>query len=211
MSHQPKNFLAQLFEYLHTFHPLSEGLIEAYNKQCTLKLVKKNKFILSPIDHNESLYFLTKGFVRGFVKEQGKDITTWFSTGGEIIGAIRHPEGEENYSIEHLQALEDSELIVIPYSLIDMMYQKFPEGNIISRKVLSLKYFAASQRAILSRIPNAADRYDRLIESGNLDLNRIPIRYLSSYLGIRIETLSRIRAKKLNPMPIADLQQIIKA
>lgn len=197
MTDTKQEFLLPLIAYINKFGAVSEGLLKEYISQCKPLQVKKSKFILSPIDHNASVYFLAKGLVRGFVRDGPKDITTWFSTGNELIGAIRHPEGPEHHSVEYLQALEDSELIVIPYALIELMYEKYPEGHVIGRKLFALKYFAASERSILARIPNAADRYEHFLKTSNLDLNRIPIRYLCSYLGMRIETLSRIRGKKV--------------
>ncbi|WP_431295076.1 hypothetical protein [Pedobacter sp. P26] len=74
------------------------------------------------------------------------------------------------------------------------MYTKYPEANLIGRKLFALHYYAASERAILARIPKAIGRYRKIQESG-LDIKRIPQRYLASYLGVRVETISRIRNK----------------
>ena len=196
MTKSTTELLTPLLEYLQLFSPISQGFIDEHVSYCTFTTIKKSKFILSPIDQNESFYFLVKGFVRGFIRERGKDITTWFSSENDIVGAIKHPERPKSHSVEYLQALEDCDLIVIPYKLLESIYGKYKEGQIIGRKLIALKYYAASQRAILARIPNATDRFKRLVESGTVDLNRVPMRYLSSYLGIRIETLSRIRGKK---------------
>ncbi|NII83087.1 CRP-like cAMP-binding protein [Pedobacter sp. SG908] len=190
------SFLRPLFDYIAQFYPLSEALKAEYEKSCKLIHVKKNKHILSPIDSNASLYFLVNGLVRGFVRDGKKDISTWFSFGNELIGAIRHPDQQLSNSIEYLQALEESQLICIPYTFIDVMYTNYPEANFIGRKLLALHYYAASERSILARIPKAMSRYRKLQES-SLDITRIPQRYLASYLGMRLETLSRIRNKVL--------------
>lgn len=186
-----------LFTYLEQFHPISDEYRNTYNGHAQLIKVRKNKYILSPLDHNACLYFLNSGIVRGFIKEGAKDITTWFSFGNEIIGAIRHPHENAYHSIEYLQALEDCTLICIPYTLIDILYSTFAECDLIGRKILAIQYHAASERSILARIPIAADRYKRLMASGIQEFSRVPLRYLASYLGMRLETLSRIRSKKL--------------
>ncbi|TBO41719.1 Crp/Fnr family transcriptional regulator [Pedobacter kyonggii] len=160
--------------------------------------VKKNKYLLSPIDHNACLYYLIKGLVRGFIKVGKKDITTWFSFGNEIIGAFRNPDGNAKHSTEYIQALEDAELICIPYKLIDFLYENFAEANIIGRKMLAHQYYLASERAILARIPMATERYREFEENSKVELSRIPLRYMATYLGMRLETLSRIR-NKLTP------------
>jgi CRP-like cAMP-binding protein len=187
-----------LIQYMEQYHQVSNNLIAEYEKQCSLVTVKKNKHIVSPIDSNAALFFVKSGIVRGFIKDGGKDITTWFCFGNNIVGAIRHPDIQSNHSVEYLQALEDCELIRVPYTLIDYAYSNFEETNIIGRKLLALHYYAASERSILARIPNALRRYRRLEESKKMDLNKIPLRYLASYLGMRLETLSRIRSKVLH-------------
>ncbi|MGM9476928.1 Crp/Fnr family transcriptional regulator [Pedobacter sp. GSP4] len=192
------SFVAPLIRFFEQYHTVSDQLIAEYEKHCTLIRVKKNKHIVSPIDSNAALYFVNSGIVRGFIKDGTKDITTWFSFGNNIVGAIRHPDHRAFHSVEYLQALEDCELIRIPYTLIDFVYANYEEANIIGRKLLALHYYAASERSILARIPNALRRYRRLEESKKIDLNKIPLRYLASYLGMRLETLSRIRSKELH-------------
>lgn len=188
-------FIQPLFNFLEQFHPLSDGFINYHLKTCRCIHIKKNKFILSPIDNNNSGYFLVKGLVRGFIKEGQKDISTWFGMDNELITAIRNPNQHSKPSYEYVQALEDSKLISIPYQNIDFL-SHFPETNLINRKMLELQYHAAAERAILARIPSAMGRYLRF-EGTYLNSNRIPLRYLATYLGMRLETLSRIRTKSL--------------
>lgn len=186
-----------LFTYLGQFHSLSPSFKHAYEKNASILRIKKNKYILSPVDKNACLYYLCAGTVRGFIKDGDKDITTWFSFGNEVIGAIRHPEGSYAHSHEYLQALEDCELICIPYAFIDQLYRDFPEAEQMGRKMLAIQYYKASERSILARIPNASDRYERLMKEQSRDFRNVPLKFLSSYLGIRMETLSRIRKKEI--------------
>jgi CRP-like cAMP-binding protein len=192
--HDP-NDLSPLFSYLEQYAPLSSGYQDAYLGRAQLLNVKRSKFILSPIDNNACMYYIIKGALRGFVKNKKKDITTFLSFENEFIGAIRHPHLQEAQSHEYIQALEDCELIAIPYDLIDHLYETFPETNIIGRKWLALQYYNASDRAILARIPAAAERYSMLLDKRGKELDRVALRYLASYLGMRSETLSRIRNK----------------
>ncbi|RDC56278.1 Crp/Fnr family transcriptional regulator [Pedobacter chinensis] len=158
-------------------------------------LVPKNKYIISPIDHNAAVFFVIKGMVRGFIKDDNKEITTWISMGNEFIGAIQHPLDQKSSSIEYLQTLEDTELVVISRALINKLYHIHPETNVIGRKILALQYHAASERSILARIPSAERRYEKLLALNAFDINKVPLRCVASYLGIRLETLSRIRSK----------------
>ncbi|WP_316832696.1 Crp/Fnr family transcriptional regulator [Pedobacter aquatilis] len=193
-------YLQPLFKYLEQFHPLSVAFVQYYQRECSLVSVKKNKFILSPFDTNDSVFFLLKGVVRGFIKEEHKDISTWFGFEHEFVEALKHPQQLSNYSLEYIQAIEDCELIRIPYKLIHLLNNVYPEANLISRKLLAIQYYAASERSTLARIPTALGRYSRFTKS-EADISRIPQRYLASYLGMRLETLSRIK-NRLSTKPM---------
>lgn len=191
----PLSTMVPFFNYLEKYHPISNEYKKAFEGRVYKVNIKKNKYLLSPIDQNACLYFLNSGIVRGFIKQDTKDITTWFSFGNEVIGAIRNPDSHANNSHEYLQALEDCELICIPYSFIDELYQNFQEANIVGRKLLAIQYYTASERSILARLPSAIDRYNHLISNENTNFNRVPMRCIASYLGIRLETLSRLKKK----------------
>jgi len=185
----------KVINYFSSLHPVSAGFIIEITENAVPVLVQKNKYILSPIDHNATVFFVVKGIVRGFIKDEGKEITTWISMGDEFIGAIQHPLDQKSSSIEYLQALEDTELVAISRELINKLYDTYPEANVIGRKILALQYYAASERSILARIPSAERRYEKLLALNSFDINKVPLRCVASYLGIRLETLSRIRSK----------------
>ncbi|WP_165825362.1 Crp/Fnr family transcriptional regulator [Pedobacter yonginense] len=185
----------ELIRYFNAIQPITQSFIDTLIAETFTIQVKKNKFLLSPLEPNNYLFFVNSGMVRGFIKEDGKDISTWFSFGKEIIGAFRDPSQTVKPSIEYLQALDDCELLAIPYELIDKLYLQFPETNILSRIIFAMKYHQASERSILARIPSAQKRYERFVEMSPQGITQIPLKYIASYLGMRMETLSRIRNK----------------
>lgn len=184
-----------VLNYFSSLNPITPGFIQEIEKNLQPILVKKNKYILSPIDNNDDVFFVVSGLVRGFIKDDGKEITTWISLGNEFIGAIQHPDENIQPSIEYLQALENSELVPMPRTFINKLYSSHQETNVIGRKILALQYHAASERSILARIPSAERRYKKFLELNSFDVSKVPLRCIASYLGMRLETLSRIRSR----------------
>ncbi|QNN43104.1 Crp/Fnr family transcriptional regulator [Pedobacter roseus] len=184
-----------VLNYFSSLNPITPGFIQEIEKNLQPILVKKNKYILSPIDNNDDVFFVVSGLVRGFIKDDGKEITTWISLGNEFIGAIQHPDENIQPSIEYLQALENSELVPMPRTFINKLYSSHQETNVIGRKILALQYHAASERSILARIPSAERRYEKFLELNSFDVSKVPLRCIASYLGMRLETLSRIRSR----------------
>ena len=175
-------------------YPLSGEAVLCIDKNTFPLAVKKGKFLISPFDENhDNLYFIIRGVIRGYMLADGREITTWINEEMELVGSIRNL-GLEIETEEYLQALEDTTLIAIPKSFLAYMYEHFPEVNIIGRIMLEKSYRDAEERAYISRLPSAGKRYERFANTRPGLLNRIPLKYSASYLGMKLETLSRIRA-----------------
>jgi hypothetical protein len=78
---------------------------------------------------------------------------------------------------------------------VQSLYQQFPDFNIVIRKLLQKYYRDAEGRAFIARLTNAESKYRYFITSYNHLVNRIPLKYVASFLGMTLETLSRVRKK----------------
>jgi CRP-like cAMP-binding protein len=142
----------------------------------------------------DHIYFIKKGAVRGFIRDGAKDITTWITAENEIVSSISSLDMKEPAQ-ENMQAIENCELLALTYSDFQDLYIKFPEFNILARKLLQKYYQDAERRAFIARVTKAEKKYRLfLIRYGHL-ANRIPLKYIASFLGITLETLSRVRKK----------------
>jgi CRP/FNR family transcriptional regulator, anaerobic regulatory protein len=64
------------------------------------------------------------------------------------------------------------------------MYRRFPEFNFVGR-VITERYYALSEDRIAAlRILRAQERYDYVYENFPQLIQRIPLKYLASYLGV---------------------------
>ena len=184
-----------LCAFFNTIHPLSKDATDCIDRDTSLLHLKKGSFLVKPGSSSNDLYWVMKGVVRGYILEEGKEITTWINEENEVVGSIRN-FGLEIDSEEYVQVIENAELIVIPFALTTYMYANFPEANIIGRILLEENYRGTEERAYISRIPSAKKRYNRFVATRGELLNRIPLKYIASYLGMTLETMSRIRSKK---------------
>ncbi|CAH0125632.1 hypothetical protein SRABI27_03815 [Pedobacter sp. Bi27] len=188
------NNFSPLVSIFKKFHPLNDEMEKRINQHTFPISYKKNKYLVSPVDRNKFLFLIIKGVVRGFIKDGDNEITTWIAKENEIVGTIRNLwiDGDSD---EYLQALEDVDLVAIPHVLSEYLYENFPEANIVGRKMMELYYRSAEERAYLCRISSAEKRYKRFLLSFPDLINRVSLKYIASFLAIRLETLSRIRAK----------------
>ncbi|MFF5381102.1 Crp/Fnr family transcriptional regulator [Pedobacter suwonensis] len=188
------NNSSPLIDIFKKFHPLNDEIERRINKHTFPVSYRKNKYVISPVDRNKYLFLIVKGVVRGFIKDGSTEITTWIAKENEVVGTIRNL-WLESESDEYLQALEDVDLIAIPHVLSEHLYENFTEANIVGRKMMELYYRSAEERAYLCRISSAEKRYQRFLVSFPDLINRVSLKYIASFLAIRLETLSRIRAR----------------
>ena len=186
--------LSSVIDTLNYFYPLSEGIKDYLSKHSYSCSFRKGKLLLKAGEICEHVYFIKKGAVRGFVKDGTKDITTWITAENEVVSSISSLDAREPAQ-ENMQAIENCELLALTYAHFQELYIKFPEFNILARKLLQKYYQDAERRAFIARVTNAEKKYQLfLIRYGHL-ANRIPLKYIASFLGITLETLSRVRKR----------------
>jgi len=184
-----------LADFMKTIYPLGEKTEQYIIKNSFRKKIKRGKFLLKPGDFCTHYYFIHKGVLRSFIKEDNKEITTWINPENEITTSI-HSIIHRKPSREYIQALEDSEVYAMHYDSLNQMYTLFPEMNILVRMLLEVYYSDSEERSYISRLPSAQKRYQHFNASRPELVNRIPLKYVASYLSMSEETLSRLRGRK---------------
>lgn len=184
-----------LAAFVNYVYPVSDAATRYINHNSYPMQVDRGSYLLKAGETCKNLYFIRKGVVRGYVKDGTKEVTTWITAENEMVSSIRGLSLQEP-SLENIQAIEHCDLIVATYESLHYLYENYIEVNIVGRKLLEQYYRDAEERAFISRIPNAAKRYRHFLETKSDLANRIPLKYIASYLGMTIETLSRIRSKK---------------
>jgi CRP-like cAMP-binding protein len=180
--------------FFNAVHPLSQGAIDYIDAGSHPVEMAKGKFLIKPSQQSPGLFFIIKGVVRGYIKEEGKEITTWINEENDVVGSIRSL-GLRIPSKEYIQAIEHCSLISIGYDVIEHLYEHFPETNVVGRKLLEENYRGAEERAYICRIPSAEKKYKRFMETNPGLINRVSLKYIASYLNMTNETLSRVRRR----------------
>lgn len=141
------------------------------------------------------LFFLTFGLIRGYyINGKGEEITIRFINNS---GWITHYAALiSNTPSQYIfQTLEPSELVVLPYKVVQKGYEKFKGlerfGRLIAEEVLKTQQKRIEQFHFLS----AEERYLAFVEDYPQLFNRVSLSHLSTYLGIKRQSLTRIRKK----------------
>ena len=139
------------------------------------------------------LYFIDTGFMRLFYyDENGDEITTYLCSPNGFIASFLNLINQKP-ATENVECITDCQLLKISrqnlISLIDKSenFKKFSLS--IFEKVMALSQIRANDLATLT----AELRYKKMIAEQPHLLQNIPIQYIASFLGIKPQSLSRIR------------------
>jgi CRP-like cAMP-binding protein len=180
--------------FVKNIYPVSTAVQEFMNQRTHTEQLTKGELLVTAGAMCPNLYLIRKGVLRSFVKEGIKEITTWISGEQELVTCITC-FGLQQPARENIQALEDCELTVMSLEDLQYLYDNFPEANIVGRKILEKYYRDAEERAFIARLMEATSKYKHFIATKSHLLNRVPLKFIASYLGMTLETLSRIRSK----------------
>ncbi|RXM41471.1 hypothetical protein BOQ62_00110 [Chryseobacterium sp. CH21] len=186
-----------LFKNINQYINLSEEDFQQFVKPFELKSFKKKDVVLK-----EGEYCLFEGFVLNgcfkiyYLNESGFEQTLYFAVEGwwitDIDSLINNVPG-----ILNIEALEDSEVLMIHKKDKENLYESMPQIEKLFR-IMNQKSSVALQRRILSLTGKTADkRYLEFLEKYPGLEQRITQQQVASYLGITHEFLSKIRKKLL--------------
>lgn len=182
----------KFLQSLNLIYPLSPDLHEHLLDKLKLVILPKKGFLLKEGRICKNIYFINKGLARCFYIKEDKEVSSWFMKEGDLIISVES-YFKQQPSYENIQAIEECELFSLSYEELHVIYHKFPEFNFIAR-VLTEKYYTLSEQRLFSlRMQRASERYAHLMNHFPEIIQRVPSTFIASYLGITLETLSRIK------------------
>ena len=184
-----------LQQYFHQFQPLSTPALEAIEAICKPVTIQKNKNLQNIGQTCQTIYFLENGITRIYYLKDEIDITEGFYFENSII-ARAESLFTGRPSRKGIQVLETADLIAIDSQKFFALFDAFPEIERLFRKIIEAAYIDTINRIESLQFNSAEERYHSLLETTPDLINRVPLKYIASYLGITQVSLSRIRAAR---------------
>ncbi|MDC1216844.1 Crp/Fnr family transcriptional regulator [Flavobacteriaceae bacterium] len=158
-------------------------------------ITKKSIFVkLNQIENHIS--FIESGIVRLFIPKDNpeKEITFGFSFKNQFVSAYDSflTQSPSNYQ---LQALTETAMLSISYKDLQSVYKSTQIGNLIGRLTAEDLFLIKSKREQNLLNLNAEQRYLKLFKERPELLKSVPLKYISSYIGVTAQALSRIRKR----------------
>lgn len=159
----------------------------------TQKKLRKRQFILNEGDVSKYNIFVTKGLLRSYtIDEKGNEHILQFALEGWWTADLYSFFTDEP-SLFNIEALEDSEMLLITRPSWEALLDKLPPMERYFRILIQNSLIATQRRLIGSLSETAEQKYIKFMNAYPDSVQRVPQHMIASYLGITRETLSRLR------------------
>ena len=180
--------------YLKQFPHYTSEVFETVLPYLSIIEIEAGEYFLSHGKICRHIAFIEKGLFRLFYLNDGKEVTNCFCKEQTITTAYSSLITHQESGIA-IQAIEDSKLIVLSNDSLQKLYKEDLFWQQLGRIAAENEFITTECHNRFLRDLSAKDRYRKMLEDDGELLQRIPLKYLASYLQIAPETLSRIRNK----------------
>lgn len=175
--------------------PLEDQAWTDLQKTMTFREYKRKDHFLYQGEICKQLGFIIKGYVRLYFLKDGEEITKDFNFENSFCGSyasfsLRQP------SRFNIMAMEKVKLYTIGREDLFRLFDKYSSLQKLGRISMEHMFIRKEMREASFLLDSAEQRYHELLSQYPKITQRVPLKYLASYLGITAETLSRIRAIK---------------
>jgi CRP/FNR family transcriptional regulator, cyclic AMP receptor protein len=174
---------------------ISEGEFELLHSYLRKRVVKRRGFLLSQGEICNFEGYIVKGCLKKYyIDEKGDEVILQFAVEDWWISDIGS-FSEQKPSNLFIEALENTELLMIDYANKEKIYQEIPGLERVFRTMIQRAYAVLENRFYSSIAKSAEERYLDFVKKYPVIVQRVPQTQIASYLGITPESLSRIKSR----------------
>jgi len=184
---------SKIISHLQEVIQLSEAEQQEFLGILKKQNVSKKTFLVKPGQPVNEEYFVLKGCLLAYyLDEFGNKHILQFAVEDWWISDFKAFFKQEPAEL-YIEALENCELLVLQKNHLDTLYQRIPQFERFFR-IKTTKAFVSLRSRVLSTLQKTAkERYIEFCETYPAIEKRIPNYHIANYLGVKPESLSRIR------------------
>lgn len=184
----------RLINYFFKITNLTADETKVLAESMMVKNFNKNEYLVKEGQFTNDTYFILDGCVRQFKTLDGNDITTNFYTEEQWIISLENFE-RKTASRYNLVCVEATTVVIGNEQKAQELFKQFPHFETISRQIMET-VFMEQQNLMTSYITDKPEqRYLKLLETRPDIFQRVPQYDIATYIGVKPESLSRIRKK----------------
>jgi CRP-like cAMP-binding protein len=184
--------LDELYQYLSGYVSLTKSEFSQILPYIEIREFDKKVQVVSEGDVENYLNIVARGLVRKYLLIRNKEIIIQLATEGHIV----HSELSFHYRIPSgsvVETIEPTMLLSISYDNLQQLYERFPKTERLGRLIASDLFIKADFHYLDQLRKSTRERFLEYVQTHPHMLQRVPQKYLASYLNIKPETFSRLK------------------
>ncbi len=155
---------------------------------------KKNDKVLLEGKICNYLYYVNAGMMGGYFTVGDKEVCNWIAIEKDFATSY-YSFINRKPSYETIECFENTTLQALHINGLNELFMRFPESERAGRLIHEEYYSRLEERLISFQFTSARERYESLLKNRPEIIHRAPLGRIATYLGMKQETLSRIRAE----------------
>jgi CRP-like cAMP-binding protein len=187
-----KEALDKLHHYLSGFVPLTRSEFQLILPYLEIREFGKKVMVVRTGEVDKYINLIVQGLTRKFLPVKDDDITLQLATEGHIVHSELsfHTQAPSGPAIE---TIEPTVFISISFDSLQQLYEQFPKAEHLGRLLMSDLFIKKDFRYFDQLQKNTRERFLEYIKTHPHVLQRVPQKYIASYLNIKPETFSRLK------------------
>jgi CRP-like cAMP-binding protein len=181
--------LLELVETIITIDKSDEILVESFFESISCSkgeiLEKENKVA-------QYLYFISSGFIRVFYNQNGDQVTTHINCPSGFITSF-NSFVTGTAALDNIECITVCEVLRITKKDFDTLCHKSQKWADFARIIYEKSLVYNEQRTNDIIGLSAEQRYLKIVKDYPAMIQNVPLQYIASFIGIKPESLSRIR------------------
>ncbi len=173
---------------------ISSTELEIIHSRLKPRTIRKKMLLLRQGEVCKFEAYIIKGCMKKYyIDQNGDEVILQFAVEDWWISDI-NSFSEQKPSNLFIEAMEDTELLLIDYESKEGLYREIPQLERVFRLMLQRAYAVLENRFYATVAHSAEERYLDFIKRYPSIPQRVPQQQIASYLGITPESLSRIKS-----------------
>jgi CRP-like cAMP-binding protein len=187
-----KAALDKFYHYLQGYVPLTKHEFHQLEPYFEIREFEKKVKVIREGEVERYLNVIAWGLVRKYLPVRNREITVQLASEGHII----HSELSFHYRVPSravVETIEPSVFLSISYDSLEQLYERFPKVERLARLMISDLFIKKDNRYFDQLRKTTRERFLEYVKTHPQMLQRVPQKYIASYLNIKPETFSRLK------------------